>query len=45
MVSKMERLEKHRGQVRIRLGPASYVDTGGLCRPVLFATASASATT
>ena len=36
MVSEMERLDKHRGQVDTRSGPASYVDTGGPGRPVLF---------
>ena len=36
MVSEMERLDKHRSQVRTRSGPASYVDTGGPGRPVLF---------
>jgi pimeloyl-ACP methyl ester carboxylesterase len=36
MVSEMERLDKHRGQVRTASGPASYVDTGGPGRPVLF---------
>jgi len=32
----MERLDKYRSQVRTRSGPASYVDTGGPGRPVLF---------
>ncbi len=36
MVSEMERLDKHRSQVRTRSGPASYIDTGGPGRPVLF---------
>ena len=36
MISEMERLDKHRGQVQTRSGPASYVDTGGPGRPVLF---------
>jgi len=36
MVSAMERLDKHRSQVDTRSGPASYVDTGGPGRPVLF---------
>jgi pimeloyl-ACP methyl ester carboxylesterase len=36
MVSEMERFDKHRSQVRTRSGPASYVDTGGPGRPVLF---------
>ncbi len=36
MTSEMERLDKHRGQVLTRSGPASYVDTGGPGRPVLF---------
>ena len=36
MTSEMERLDKHRGQVRTQSGPASYVDTGGPGRPVLF---------
>jgi len=36
MVSEMERLDKHRGQVRTRSGQASYIDTGGPGRPVLF---------
>ena len=36
MASEMERLDKHRGQVLTRSGPASYVDTGGPGRPVLF---------
>ena len=36
MVSEMERLDKHRSQVRTASGPASYVDTGGPGRPVLF---------
>jgi len=36
MVSEMERIDKHRSQVPTRSGPASYVDTGGAGRPVLF---------
>lgn len=36
MTSEMERLDKHRGQVQTGSGPASYVDTGGPGRPVLF---------
>jgi pimeloyl-ACP methyl ester carboxylesterase len=32
----MERLDKYRGQVDTRSGPASYIDTGGPGRPVLF---------
>jgi pimeloyl-ACP methyl ester carboxylesterase len=36
MTSEMERLDKHRGQVRTGSGPVSYVDTGGPGRPVLF---------
>src|SRR5580693_740287 len=36
MTSEMERLDKYRSQVRTRSGPASYVDTGGPGRPVLF---------
>jgi pimeloyl-ACP methyl ester carboxylesterase len=36
MISELERLDKHRRQVRTRSGPASYVDTGGPGRPVLF---------
>jgi pimeloyl-ACP methyl ester carboxylesterase len=36
MTSEMERLDKYRGQVQTRSGPASYVDTGGPGRPVLF---------
>jgi pimeloyl-ACP methyl ester carboxylesterase len=36
MISELERLDKHRSQVRTRSGPASYVDTGGPGRPVLF---------
>ena len=36
MASEMERVDKHRGQVDTRSGPASYVDTGGTGRPVLF---------
>jgi pimeloyl-ACP methyl ester carboxylesterase len=36
MTSEMERLDKHRSQVRTRSGTASYVDTGGPGRPVLF---------
>ncbi len=36
MTSEMERLDKHRTQVGTRSGPASYIDTGGPGRPVLF---------
>jgi pimeloyl-ACP methyl ester carboxylesterase len=36
VISELERLDKHRSQVRTRSGPASYVDTGGPGRPVLF---------
>ena len=36
MISELERLDRHRGQVRTRSGPASYIDTGGPGRPVLF---------
>jgi pimeloyl-ACP methyl ester carboxylesterase len=36
MISELERLDKHRSQVRTRSGPASYIDTGGPGRPVLF---------
>ena len=36
MISELERLDKHRGQVRTRSGPASYVDTGGPGRAALF---------
>jgi pimeloyl-ACP methyl ester carboxylesterase len=36
MTSELELLDKHRGQVRTRSGPASYVDTGGPGRPALF---------
>jgi pimeloyl-ACP methyl ester carboxylesterase len=36
MTSAMERLDKHRGQVHTRSGPASYVDTGGPGRVALF---------
>jgi pimeloyl-ACP methyl ester carboxylesterase len=36
MISELERLDKYRSQVRTRSGPASYVDTGGPGRPVLF---------
>ena len=36
MTSEMERLDKYRGQLRTRSGPASYVDTGGPGRPALF---------
>ena len=35
MISDVERLDKQRGQVRTRSGPASYIDTGGPGRPVL----------
>jgi pimeloyl-ACP methyl ester carboxylesterase len=36
MPSEMERLDKHRSQVRTQSGPASYIDTGGPGRPALF---------
>ena len=36
MLSEMERLDKHRSQVQTQSGPASYIDTGGSGRPVLF---------
>jgi pimeloyl-ACP methyl ester carboxylesterase len=36
MSSEMERVDKHRGQVGTRSGPASYIDTGGPGRPALF---------
>jgi pimeloyl-ACP methyl ester carboxylesterase len=36
MISQMERLDKHRGQVRSQSGQVSYIDTGGPGRPVLF---------
>jgi pimeloyl-ACP methyl ester carboxylesterase len=36
MTSEMERLDKHRSQLRTPSGPVSYVDTGGQGRPVLF---------
>ena len=36
MPSEMERLDKHRSQLHTRAGPASYIDTGGPGRPVLF---------
>ena len=36
MISELERLDKHRGQVDTPSGPASYIDTGGPGRPVLF---------
>jgi pimeloyl-ACP methyl ester carboxylesterase len=36
MTGEMERLDKHRGQVHARSGPASYIDTGGPGRPALF---------
>jgi pimeloyl-ACP methyl ester carboxylesterase len=36
VISEMERLDKHRGQVQTRSGPASYIDTGGPGRPALF---------
>ncbi|MGB6456656.1 MAG: alpha/beta hydrolase [Streptosporangiaceae bacterium] len=32
----MERLDRHRGEVRTRSGPVSYIDTGGPGRPALF---------
>ena len=36
MLSAMERLDKYRSQVDTRSGPASYIDTGGPGRPVMF---------
>lgn len=36
MTEESERLEKYRGQVHTRSGAASYLDTGGPGRPVLF---------
>jgi pimeloyl-ACP methyl ester carboxylesterase len=36
MTIEMERLDKHRGRVDTPSGPASYIDTGGPGRPVLF---------
>ena len=36
MLSEMERLDKYRSQVHTRSGPASYIDTGGPGRAVLF---------
>jgi pimeloyl-ACP methyl ester carboxylesterase len=36
MLSAMERLDKHRGQVEIKSGTVSYIDTGGAGRPALF---------
>ena len=36
MLSEMERLDKYRCQVHTRSGPASYIDTGGTGRAVLF---------
>jgi pimeloyl-ACP methyl ester carboxylesterase len=36
MLSAIERLDKHRGQVKIKSGPVSYLDTGGAGRPALF---------
>jgi pimeloyl-ACP methyl ester carboxylesterase len=36
MVSEMERLDVHRRQVQTQSGPASYIDSGGPGRPVLF---------
>lgn len=36
MASTMERLDEHRGQVEIKSGPVSYIDTGGPGRPALF---------
>jgi pimeloyl-ACP methyl ester carboxylesterase len=36
MTSELERLDKHRGQVSTRSGRASYIDTGGPGRAVLF---------
>jgi len=36
MLSEMERLDRYRSQVHTRSGPASYIDTGGPGRAVLF---------
>ena len=36
MATTMERLDEQRGQVDIKSGPVSYIDTGGPGRPVLF---------
>jgi pimeloyl-ACP methyl ester carboxylesterase len=36
MVSTMELVDEHRGQLEIKSGPVSYIDTGGPGRPVLF---------
>ena len=36
MPTETEHLDKHRSQVHTQSGPASYVDTGGPGRPVLF---------
>src|SRR6185312_13311116 len=36
MTTAMERLDKYRGQIRTRSGPASYIDTGGRGRTALF---------
>jgi len=36
MVSTVELMDKHRGQVDTSTGPVSYVDTGGPGRPALF---------
>jgi pimeloyl-ACP methyl ester carboxylesterase len=36
MTSEMERLDKHRSELRTPSGPVSYIDTGGPGRPVLF---------
>ena len=34
--TEMERLDKHRSQVRTQSGPGSYIDTGSPGRPALF---------
>jgi pimeloyl-ACP methyl ester carboxylesterase len=36
MSTEMERLDKHRSEVRTQSGPASYIDTGGPGRSALF---------
>ncbi|HEX9065882.1 MAG TPA: alpha/beta hydrolase [Streptosporangiaceae bacterium] len=36
MLSEMEHLDKYRGEIRAAPGRASYIDTGGPGRPVLF---------
>jgi pimeloyl-ACP methyl ester carboxylesterase len=36
VLNEMERLDKYRGRLQTRSGPASYIDTGGPGRPALF---------